>query len=153
MPRKVWMDGFGMITEQQAADIRRRHEAHRSAADALPGRKGGWRSWNPKDPNLPEAIRRGPTNEEVSELEVFDFERNRPPSLFAYYDKSMTKVTTWTGQKLGDIVWKGTVYRTGWWPGARKQRVRVRAITGDTYAGPCEMDAGTYCRLRKVRGR
>ena len=147
MPRKVWLNGFGMITEQQAADIRRRYDAKNAAVDALPGRKGGWRSWDPKDPNLSEAIRRGPTNEEVGELEVFDFARNRPSRMFGYYDKDWRTVGVFTGQKLGDIVYKGGTYYAR---NATMRRVRVRAITGDEYEGPCAVSHGQYCRLRKT---
>ena len=153
MSHRGWLDGFGEITEAQAADIRRREKLSRAWLQKHRSGRGGGISYDPKDPGLPPSVRRQPTNEERSELEVFDFLRDRPDRYFAYYDSGMTKVTTWTGQKIGDIVRKGTVYRTGRGTGARKQRVRVRAITGDQYAGPCELDAGTYCRLRKVRGR
>lgn len=142
--------GFGLISAEQAADIRRREKLAQSWLQKRRSGRGGWVSYDPKDPKLPPSVRRQPTNEERSELEMFEFMRNRPDRYFAYYDKDMSKVTTWMGQKLGDIIWRGQVYKTGWWPGARKQRVRVRAVTGDTYAGPCELDAGNYCRLRKV---
>ncbi len=142
--------GFGLISEEQAEDIRRREKLARSWLQKNRSGRGGWVSYDPKDPKLPPSVHRQPTNDERSELEMFEFTRNRPDRYFAYYDQTMSKVTTFTGQKLGDITWKGQIYKTGWGQGARKQRVRVRAITGDTYAGPCELDAGTYCRLRKV---
>lgn len=140
--------GFGLITAEQAAGIRQRHDAaqawYRRHYPRFAKRGGAV----PVDPAAPAR----PTNEELSELELFEFVRDRPDRYFAYYDDDMKQVTTWMGQKLGDIIYKGPVYRTGWWPGARKQRVRVRAVTGDTYAGPCELDAGTYCRLRRMKG-
>ena len=144
--------GFGLISAEQAADIRRREKLSTAWLRKHRSGRSGWVSYDPKDPKLPPSVRRQPTNEERSELELFEFMRDRPDRYFAYYNNAMTEIGTFTGQKLGNIIQKGTIYRTGWGPGARKQRVRVRAITGDTYAGPCELDAGTYCRLRKVKG-
>lgn len=141
--------GFGLISAEQAADIRRRYDRANAWLEAnRRAKRGGWISYDPKDPDVPEFVRNKPSNEEVSELEVFNFTQQHPAQLFGYYDTDWQKLTTFTGQKLGDIVHRGSTYRARQ---ATMRRVRVRAITGDEYEGPCAVSHGQYCRLKKVR--
>ena len=145
--------GFGMITAEQAADIRRRNDAadrwlrrHRSG-------RGGWVSYDPKDPAIPPFVRNQPSNEERGELEVFEFVRDRPDRYFAYYSDDWRELRAWPGQKLGDITYRGPIYRTGFGGAAQMRHIRARAITGDDYAGTCAVSGGTYCRLKKMKRR
>lgn len=137
---------LGSLSPEEAADLRQRLDA---ATQWL--RQHGQLSYDPKDPALPDFVRDQPTNEERSALEVFEFLRDRPEKYFAYYTDDLTAVTTWMGDKLGDIVYRGPAYKVGFWPGATMRRVRVVAITGDRYAGVCNISGGTYCRLKRMK--
>ena len=107
------------------------------------------------------------TNEELSQLEVFDTVRDKPQKLFAYFKlvdmagnpsgytaKDVSRgcycqVTTWTGEVLGS----GRVTSFASWRsnmGDRRVAFRVD-IAGTPYSGTAFLDAGDYARLRKVK--
>ena len=92
------------------------------------------------------------TNAMRSQYEVYLFKRDRPQKYFAYHNiekKSYKKITTFTGQKLGDITYVGSVYRSNM--GDRRVNIRVKAITGDRYHGTAYIDSGDYARLTKLK--
>lgn len=102
------------------------------------------------------------TNEQRGKLEQFEVWRDKPARLFAYvriddysgkrrtargvrpHDKA--SVTVWTGEPLG-FGHVGNVWRSNF--GDRRASVCV-VIAGVTYSGTAYIDAGDYCRLRRV---
>lgn len=96
-----------------------------------------------------------PTNDELADLEVFEFCRDKPDRYFAYVklsDKPNGRfVTGWTGHVLGKITWVGPVFRSGWFDVARRRPERrnltVRGINGVRYYGTYYSGSGDYCRL------
>ena len=90
------------------------------------------------------------TNDERSKAEVANFKKNKPKQYFAYYSFISNQVTTWTGDKLGDIVSKGEEWRSNM--GDRRVQIKVKGINGVTYSGIAFLDAGDYTRLKAVKG-
>lgn len=101
------------------------------------------------------------TNAEISRAEVAAFVADVPDRYFAYHaDRSTTAqmgrwadgigatITTWTGDKLADVVERFPVYRSNL--GDRRQNFRARGINGATYSGTAYLDAGDYVRMRRV---
>ena len=57
---------------------------------------------------------------------------DKPEHVFAYYTDDFRTVTTFMGQKIGDIIWKGAITRP---MGGKMQAIRVRGVNGCMYAG------------------
>lgn len=127
-----------LITPEQAADIRER-------ADAYAAWVGNRRSYRPEE--VPTNARL--TNEERGLLEQFDVWHNPPDRLFAYADLNgpQPKITTWPGTTLG-FGTRGRAYRSNF--GDLRVPLWVR-IAGVDYSGTAYVDAGQYCRLRRVK--
>lgn len=144
-----------LISAAQAADIRQR-------ANAFHAWMNGRTSI--KEADIPASLNR-PSNDELGRCEQFEVWRDKPASLFAYIGfrdpaykaprvgahmvraSDLACVSVWTGAALGhgrvNKVWRANF-------GDRRASVRVR-IAGCDYAGTAFLDAGDYCRLRKVR--
>lgn len=86
-----------------------------------------------------------PTNDDRGALEHYLFVREQPPSVFAYYDDAQN-VTTFNGDVLGEITAWGRERRAY---GTRLRHGTVRAVNGYTYSGWCNLETGSYCRLRR----
>lgn len=141
------------MTPEQAADIRARDEALHA-----------WMKANKRNSYKREELPAGinpPTNEERSACEVFEFQRDKPESYFAYVKRPanmLTKpgwqtceqgeLTTWTGDKLGTVRF-GRVFRDSF--GGVRVPITVQAITGETYHGTYYASAGDYARIRKAK--
>lgn len=89
-----------------------------------------------------------PTNEEISELEVADFLRDPPLHLFAYYSDDSDLITNFMGAPLGEITRRGARSRA-FGRGTFLQHVTVTAINGYYYSGTCNLETGTYCKLKR----
>jgi hypothetical protein len=90
------------------------------------------------------------TNEMRSQLEVHQFKQDPPERYFAYVNLDKKQITTWTGEKLGDITHVGNEWSSNM--GDRRVPIRVKGINGFTYSGTFYKDAGDYARLKKVMG-
>jgi len=101
------------------------------------------------------------TNEERSEMEVYEFVTDPPEKYFLYCSFSKDAknnefthygasgfATTWTGQKLGNIQC-GHTWRSNW--GDTRVSIRVYGINGVTYAGTYFKSSGNYARVKRVK--
>ena len=141
-----------MIQASEAARIRRAHDAHARARKQFDPKRfkrgGGYTPAEMKEIDRIAGVP-APSNEQMSQLEVYEFVTKPPDKVFAYYNDDMTRIQTWTGDVLGTIVWRGQETRP---MGGRVVRVRVHAINGHHYAGTCNRSSGTYCVLRRTKG-
>ena len=135
-----------MITSQQATDIRTRNNALMAWMDSIRN-KNGWASYRPEDKpaHVPDV-----SNDERSALEVFEFIAKPPDSYFLYVSEDKRTATTWTGEKLGDVVF-GREYRDNF--GGRRVPVTVRAINGRVYYGTYFKSPGDFARVRLSKRR
>lgn len=87
------------------------------------------------------------SNEERSALEVYNFANNAYDKYFAYINETTHKLTTWTGETLGDLNF-GREYHV-WSFGTRttRQSIRVHAINGLWYSGIYYKSSGNYARI------
>lgn len=124
-----------LLTNAEAASIRRRYDA--------------WSKVAGRQTPAEMAKISAPTNNEVGLLEIYEFLRDPPTHLFAYYD-SGGAIHTFTSGLLGTIVSRGKTARAfGSQAGPRLQYVTVRAINGYYYSGRCNLDTGDYCKLKR----
>ena len=126
------------ITESQANDIREREAK-------LTAWRGKRNSYDPKE--LPPDIN-PPSNNERSELEIFDFCHDKPDRYFLYINDKQSVATTWTGDILGTCRF-GKSWRDNM--GATRVSVRIEAINGYIYSGTYYKSAGSYARVKKVK--
>ena len=93
-----------------------------------------------------------PVNAEISQLEIYDFLLDPPKQLFAYfrepYFHEPGDIITFVGDRLGGVVKFGGQTRA-FGRGPRLQHVTVRAINVFMYSGTCNLETGTYCKLRR----
>lgn len=87
------------------------------------------------------------TNEERSALEVSEFKANLPDKYFLYIDENEKTATTWTGEKLGNVVF-GREWCDNF--GGKRQSIRIHAINGHEYAGTYFKSSGNYARVRRA---
>jgi hypothetical protein len=88
------------------------------------------------------------TNDERSEVEVYEF-LNSPPLKYFAYVKSAPKavLTNWMGYVLGDIVKWGYAHKGNM--GDVRVAITVRAINGYMYTGTYYKSAGDYARIKR----
>lgn len=135
-----------MITEEQAKDIRQRYDKLNAWIDSRRGRNG-WASYKPDDkpPEIPDV-----SNDERSQLEVYDFCNDPPDRYFLYVNESKREATTWTGDKLG-VVTFGQEYRDNF--GGKRVSVWIEAINGKSYHGTYFKSSGDYARVKLCKGK
>lgn len=89
-------------------------------------------------------------NRETSAQECRKWLSNPPNRYVAYVNGNLLIVTTWTGEKLGEITHRGEPYRTGF--RSYRQSIRVTGTNGVRYYGTYYMSSGNYCRLYRMKG-
>ena len=134
----------GVITADQARDIRQRNEVLMAWVDSIRG-KNGWASYRPEDKpaDVPDV-----TNEERSALEVFEFCTNPPVKYFLYISLEKQEATTWTGELLGHVTF-GREYGDNF--GGRRVPVWIRGINGQQYHGTFYKSSGDFARIRQSK--
>ena len=142
-----------MISRERYLKLRemtRRYEAARKKFDPKRYQRGG--GYDVKDRTIISAMagHRDTTNEEKSQIEDFEWRMYPPSRYFAYYDSAMTKITGFMGNVLGRIIWKGSVTRAF---GGKRQNITIVGTNNVMYAGVCNLTGGTYCRLKRIKGR
>ena len=85
----------------------------------------------------------------LTQVEVYEFVTNPPDRYFAYVNLDKRIITTWTGDKLGDITFRSAPHTSNM--GDVRVNIRVKAVNGLNYAGTFYQSAGDYCRIRKVK--
>lgn len=134
-----------VIDKARAEIIRAECAAESAWVDTQRG-PNGWASYRPEDkpacvPDVP--------NADKSALEVFDFVFDPPAKYFLYINETDGTATTWTGDKLGRVVF-GREYRDNF--GGRRVPVRVYGINGLTYTGTYYKSSGDYARVKLCKG-
>lgn len=144
-----------MLTQNQANEIRARIEVYNKWTFQFRGKN----KWTVIPAEQAKFAPVQVTNEERGLLELFDFVAEKPDRYFAYVREINGKlgaapITTWMGDKLGEVIYAGREYRCPAFGGYGSKRIniRVRAITGEVYSGTYYKSSGDYCRLRKVKG-
>jgi len=84
------------------------------------------------------------TNEERSEMELYEWLVDPPVRYFAYVKESTGQITTWMGDVLGAVSF-GREWRDNF--GGTRVPVSVRGSNGRRYHGTYYKSAGDYCRL------
>ncbi len=129
-----------MLTQEQADDIRARETQLKAWCDDRT-------SYRPEE--IPADIN-PPTNAERSALEVFEFTRDKPERYFLYITEETKIATTWTGEKLGTVVF-GSQWRDSF--GGTRVPVLIYAINGEHYHGTYYKSAGNYARVKKCKAK
>lgn len=85
------------------------------------------------------------TNELRSAIETYEFVKTPPVKYFIYISEKTKEATTWTGQKLGRVIFN-TEYNSNF--GDRRISIIVHAINGKTYTGTFYKSSGDYARIK-----
>lgn len=142
------------LTAEEYARLRALADRHEAWVDTRRG-KNGWASYQPEE--VPEDCRM--TNEERSAVEVYEFQHDPPARYFAYvkvngevpksrrdpYRAMVGELTTWTGDKLGNVTF-GCRYVLP--NGSARVPIWVSAINGRHYHGTYFESSGDYARIR-----
>jgi len=91
------------------------------------------------------------SNTERSMVEVYQFKQKPPKKYGAYMGSKLKKITTWTGQPLGNITWIGSEYKDGF--GGTRQNFRVNAINKKKYSGTYFKSSGDYVNLKMLKDK
>lgn len=142
-----------MISRERYLKLRemtRRYEAARKKYDPKRYQRGG--GYDRREVVVISAMAgtRDAINEEKALIEDYEWRMFPPSRYFGYYDSAMTKITGFMGNVLGRIIRKGPVTKA--W-GGKRQNVTVRGTNNVLYSGVCNLTGGTYCRLKRIKGR
>jgi hypothetical protein len=131
-------------------DMIRRFEAARKKFDPKRYQRGG--GYSKKEWAIISAMAgtRGTTYAETVQIEDYEWRMFPPSRYFAYYSRDMKKITGWAGNTLGRIIYKGPETRTF---GGRRCNITVLGTNNVLYSGVCNLSGGTYCRLKRIKGR
>lgn len=144
------------ISAAQAENIRACEQASEKARELFDPKRfkrGG--GYTPAEMREIERIAgcKAPTNEERSALEVYDFVHSPPDKYFLYVDDKTGKAITFMGDVLGSVE-RGRSYKSPAF-GSTSTRVpiKVYGINGVIYSGTYFSSAGSYARVKRVKGR
>lgn len=85
------------------------------------------------------------TNELRSAIETYEFVKNPPAKYLLYISEKTHEATTWTGQKLGRVVFN-TEYTSNF--GDKRISIVVHGINDKTYTGTFYKSSGDYARIK-----
>lgn len=127
-----------VLTESEYRDLKARYEFYHAEWKRLLGNRN---YATPEDQKLlPPSL----TSEQISQIEFYEWMTNPPTKYFSYVDFRAGKLTTWTGEVLGEIDfvsrWKSNM-------GDTRYSIRVDGTNGKRYYGTYFSSAGDYCRL------
>lgn len=132
------------ISKKRYDNIRRRYKRYEDARDRqYPGRLA-------LSAAMQETLPPRPANDELGQVEVYEFVHDPPEKHMVYIDEKRRIATTWPGDKLGDVTF-GSSYRDNF--GGTRQPVWIRAINGHQYQGTYFKSAGDYARIRRLKGK
>ena len=89
------------------------------------------------------------TNDIRSAIEEWEFKIKPPQKYFVYVNLKERIITTWTGQKLGNIISIGRTHNSNM--GDERIPIRVKGINTLTYSGIFYKSAGDYARIKTVK--
>lgn len=90
-----------------------------------------------------------------SENEVLRFREGQEESYFAYLSAASmhTKITTWMGDELARVVWRGQEYTSpAYGMPSKRQNFRALGIDGRLWSGTYFCSSGTYVRMKPMVG-
>jgi hypothetical protein len=125
------------ISKPEYERLKKLHEEHEKW-------RGG-RSSYPVD-SVPEHLRI--TNEQRSQIEVYEFVNNPPDTYFLYISEKDRVATTWTGDKLGVVLFGSEYESPAFGRPSKRVPVKIKAINGFTYNGTYYKSAGDYARVK-----
>ena len=68
---------------------------------------------------------------------------------FAYMSGDNKRITTWVGDKLGDVTFIGREYGGGF--GGVRQNFRMEGVDGRTWSGTFFKSSGDYVRMKPTK--
>jgi hypothetical protein len=144
-----------MLTPEQAAELRARHDRFSAWVDTRRGRNG-WASYHPDD--VPAELRGvALSNDETAALELHEFERDAPEHVFCYVTRKPGEAwqcRTFAGGSYGTVA-VGYAYRVPGFYGrpSTRRSVTLNAINGWVYFGTFYESSGDYARLKRSTKR
>jgi len=87
-------------------------------------------------------------NAHSTNIELFELQRDHPEKFGAYVTKN--KVTSWTGEQIGAVTWRGQKQRNNF--GGSWCAINVQTDWGQIYHGR-EYDSRQYVNLRRVKAK
>ena len=92
------------------------------------------------------------TNEQLSELEVYDFVTNPPEKYFLYINEEKKIATTWTGECLGNVIFGREFKSPAFGTYSKRVPITLFAINHATYYGTYYKSSGDYARVKMSAG-
>lgn len=89
-----------------------------------------------------------PTNEERGLVEQYEWNANPPSRYFGYINCERKELTTWTGERLGRVVF-GREFRDNF--GGKRVPITVYGTNGRMYHGTYYKSSGDYARIKMAR--
>ena len=83
-----------------------------------------------------------------SQVEIWEFRIKPPKKYFLYVNIKKMIVTTWTGDKLGDIIHLGNQFISNF--GDKRQYLRIKAVNTLYYSGYYFLSSGDYARVKQI---
>jgi hypothetical protein len=131
-----------MITESEYLDLKNKYNAYAIARELVCGK----RNYVTLDDQklLPEPC----TNEEISQIEVYEFVTKFPEEYLLYVNEEKCIVTTWTGEKLGRCI-LGREYNSNM--GDNRRSIKIWGINHKEYYGTYYQSTGDYARVKMYK--
>ena len=155
--------GSDVLPRRLAEDIRDRHDRLEDARRRLDPRRfdrgGGYTLEEVVRIRVSAGVDRNLSGAELGMLEYFDFMTRQPDRLFAYHEGAGLR--TFAGNLLATLYTRGATRRVGGYGGGSApsdlrgrtgtaiQHVVFRGENGFYYHGTCNLETGSYCRLRR----
>lgn len=114
--------------------------------------RGGGRSLEAKYADKDPASNEDRSLVEVCRFENLDAGKN---GYGAYWSKDGRTITTWMGEPIATIIWKGSEYKTPAFGGRGSKRINFRAkgIDGHLYSGTYFTSSGDYVQMKRLSKR
>lgn len=103
--------------------------------------KSGWTSYKPEQV----AHFNPPTNDELAQVELYDFIHDVPDKYFLYVSEKTNLATCFTGLELGKVSF-GREWRDNF--GGTRRAVTIKAVNGRRYVGTFFKSSGDFARIR-----
>ena len=139
---------YNIKSKSEYERLRRIEDKNRKTFELY--RKKTGRNWSDKEAEKKYNISKSLSNDKKSAVEVYEFKKDKSKKpYFAYMKKDKKEITTWTGQKLGDVTYLGNEYSGGM--GSRRQNFRMKGIDGREWSGTFYVSSGDYVRIKPVK--
>lgn len=133
-----------MVTEAQYNDLKARYERKETWVKANAWNGSKWISYSPDSLPLDSRC----SNAETSEIETYEFMRDKPTSYTSYTSAHI--VTTWTGQRLGEILWSSGFWRNNM--GDQREQLIVLGDNGIFYS-VLSFGTGMYNHMKAYKNQ